>query len=62
MPSEFECSQVQKYAKKWDKMLIRVVEYSLNKIHVEVVKNTKIVMVEINKVRVFGLFSILKNL
>ena len=36
-------------------------EYGRNKIHVEVVRNIKIVMVKINKVRVFGLFSMLKN-
>ena len=30
-------------------------------VHVEVERSTKIVMVEINKVRVFGFFSMLEN-
>lgn len=33
----------------------------MNPVHVAVVKSTKIVVEEINKVRNFGLFSMLKN-
>ena len=43
-------------------MLINVVEYSQNKSHVAVVRSTKIVVEEINKVRVFGLFSMYEKL
>ena len=43
-------------------MLISVVEYSRNKNHVTVVKSIKIVVEEINKVRIFGLFSMFEKL
>ena len=41
-------------------MLINAVEYSQNKSHVEVVKNTKTAVVENNKVRSFGIFLYLE--
>ena len=43
-------------------MQICAVEYTQNKSHVEVVRNTKIAVEEINKVRIFGLFSMLEVL
>ena len=48
MSGVFEHYQVQKYAKKWVKMLSSVIEYSQNKNHVEVVRNTKTAVVKIN--------------
>ena len=41
-------------------MLINAVDYSQNKSHVEVVKNTKTAVVENNKVRSFGIFLYLE--
>lgn len=53
---------MQKCAFLPGKMQKSGVELGKLKVHVEVVKNTKIVVEEINKVRVFRLFSMLGNL
>ena len=61
LPSATECFQVQPSAELTSQVLPNAPKNPNTKRHVAVVKSTKIVVEEINKVRNFGLFSMLEN-